>query len=513
MRFNSYEFIFVFLPSAWLGWRAALGLKQWRIGVAWLCLASLVFYGYWNWRYVPLLVVSLCVNYVLGWRIGTAQPGARRLLLGCGLLWNIGLLAYFKYFNFFLSNVNAIVGSSWAESTIILPLGISFFTFQKIAYLVDASRGSVRETKFLDFALFVLFFPQLIAGPIVHHGEFIPQLRERLPVRFDHRKVLLGGALFVFGLFQKVVIADTLAPMSDATFGLAANEAHLKLIEAWAGLLSYSLQLLYDFSGYSHMALGLALVFGFKLPINFLAPYRARSIIEFWRRWHITLSSFLRDYVYIPLGGSRHGFSRQMGSLFATMVLAGLWHGAGWTFVVWGAWHGAALCLNHFWRRAHSVDKNSIEVPSTSWWGRPLTWFAVAVGWAVFRSTDLTAARLLGESLLGLHGISVPVAWAPWVESLAPIIRPRGLFPNIEASPSALSFLLIAAAGALFGPRLLTWLGVTANDVTSVPRALAGELRPHPIPLGFFQIVIASIMFALAIAGLSRSSPFLYFQF
>jgi len=515
MRFNSYEFIFIFFPTVWLGWRGALWLNRWQAGVAWLCLASLVFYGYWSWKYVPLLVVSLIVNYLLGQRLGAATPRSRRFLLGFGLCWNIGLLGYFKYFNFFLTNLNTVAGTHWTVGSIVLPLGISFFTFQKIAYLIDASRGQVRETKFLDFALFVLFFPQLIAGPIVHHGEFIPQLRDRLPLRFDPRKTLLGGALFAFGLFQKVVIADTLAPMADSTFGLAANEVHLKLVEAWAGVFAYSIQLLYDFSGYSHMALGLALMLGFKLPVNFLAPYSAGSIIEFWRRWHITLSSFLRDYVYIPLGGSRHGFRRQMGSLFVTMAIAGLWHGAGWTFILWGAGHGAALCLNHLWRRSHpvSASPNTAELRPTPWWGRPLTWFVVAVGWAVFRSSDLTAARLLGESLLGLHGISVPITWAPWVESFAPVVRPRGLFPNIEAAPSTLLLLFLAGWTAILGPRLLAWMGVTLDDVTSIPRGLAGELAPSSSRISYLHILLVSVLFALAIAGLSRSSPFLYFQF
>lgn len=515
MRFNSYEFIFMFLPATWLGWRALVGLNQRRLGVAWLCLASLFFYGYWNWKYVPLLTLSLLVNYGLGQTLGhPSSPNARRVLLFVGLLWNVGLLAYFKYFNFFIANVNALTGSQWVLPSIILPLGISFFTFQKIAYLVDASRGQVRNTRFLDFALFVLFFPQLIAGPIVHHGEFIPQLRDERTWKFDTRRTLLGASVFALGLFQKTVVADTLAPTADTTFGLAANEAHLRLFEAWVGLVAYSLQLFYDFSGYSHMALGLALLFGFKLPVNFLAPYTSSSIIEFWRRWHITLSAFLRDYVYIPLGGSRRGFPRQLGNLLFTMTLAGLWHGAGWTFVLWGAGHGAALCFNHLWRRWRRTPRHHEEnTDGGSWWSRGLTWLIVAAGWALFRAPDLAAARLLGTSLVGGHGVSVPVAWASIVEPLAPVVRPRGLFPNIEVTPSTLLVLCLAALAAVSGPRLLAWIGVTTEDVTSVPRGLGHELAPHTDRFRYVHLAAASALFAVAVAGVIRSSPFLYFQF
>lgn len=513
MLFNSYEFIFFFLPATWLGWRIALAQGHRRLGVAWLALASLFFYGYWNWKYVPLLLLSLVINYRLGLSLTTAAPSKRRLLIIIGLVWNIGLLAYFKYFNFFIGTLNQIAGLQWRSISVILPLGISFFTFQKIAYLVDSSRGKVRDTAFLDFTLFVLFFPQLIAGPIVHHGEFIPQLHDEATWRFDPRKTFVGCSLFAFGLFQKTVIADTLAPIADSTFGLAGNEAHLRLVEAWFGVVAYSLQLLYDFSGYSHMALGLALMFGFRLPVNFLAPYSARSIIEFWRRWHITLSAFLRDYAYIPLGGSRAGFPRQMINLIVTMTLAGLWHGAGWTFVLWGAGHGLALCINHLWRRYRRERPQQDEREKTTWWVRPLTWWTVAVGWAVFRSNDFTTVRLLGESLIGLHGISVPVSWSSWVDSLAPVVRARGVFQNFEVTPSALIVFGLAAWASVWGPRLLPWVGVTRQDVTSLSSDLESELEPRPSAPGYFQAAAVAMMFALAVAGLARSSPFLYFQF
>ncbi len=511
MRFNSYEFIFVFLPAVWLGWRALLGAGKHRAGVAWLCLGSLVFYGYWNWLYLPLLTGSLVINFLIGGRLSRQGPSwNRRFLLGLGLAWNIGLLGYFKYSNFLLENVEALTGAHWTLDKVILPLGISFFTFQKIAFLVDAWRGQVRDVHFLDFTLFVLFFPQLIAGPIVHHGEFIPQLKEASTWKFDVRRTLLGICLFSAGLFQKSVVADTLAPLADSTFGLITIGTRLRLFEAWTGVGAYSLQLFFDFAGYSHMALGLALFFGFRLPVNFMAPYRAGSVIEFWRRWHITLSSFLRDYVYIPLGGSRRGFGRHLGNLMVTMTLAGLWHGAGWTFVLWGAFHGVALVLNHLWRRMRGTA--ATRGPA-SLGAHLLTLATIAFGWVLFRASDLASARLLFESLLGLHGVSVPVAWAPWVEALAPVVRPRGLYPNLHAAPTVLLVLGTAAVLAVAGPFLLKWFGTTASDITSPGTVRPEELSPAASGPGYTRLAVAGMAFALGVAALSRSSPFLYFQF
>jgi alginate O-acetyltransferase complex protein AlgI len=510
MRFNSYEFIFLFLPITWLGWRLLAASGRRSLALGWLSLASVFFYGYWDWRYVPLLGASLLLNYILGKKVADGANWSRRGFLVAGLVWNIGLLAFFKYTNFVLDNVNALTGSGWAAIKLGFFLGISFITFQKIAFLVDAWRGKVKEVRFGDFALFVLFFPQLIAGPIVHHAEFIPQLQEKRLLQFDHRKTLLGGALFAVGLFQKAAVADTLAPLADSAFGLVAQGTRLRLFEAWTGVTAYSLQLFFDFAGYSHMALGLALLFGFRLPVNFLAPYTATSLIEFWRRWHMTLSAFLRDYVYIPLGGNRKGFPRQMTNLLATMTLAGLWHGAGWTFVLWGAFHGACLVINHLWRRRTGAPADDT---SGGIGGHALTLLVVAFGWVLFRAADLKTALAYGESLLGLHGISVPVSWATWVESLAPVVRPRGLLPNVHATPTMIVVLLLAAWLAVRGPRVLTWLGVTADDVTSPQHLPGNSLSATGLELSYGKLALAGAAFAISVATLSRSSPFLYFQF
>jgi D-alanyl-lipoteichoic acid acyltransferase DltB (MBOAT superfamily) len=475
-------------------------------------LASLAFYARWDWRFAPLLVVSLLVNFGLGRLLaGRAAAGAAAGgVLAAGLAWNLGLLGYFKYWNFFLDNLNVLTGSGMKLEKIVLPLGISFFTFQKIAFLVDAWKGKVKELRFLDFSLFVMFFPQLIAGPIVHHGEFIPQIREEGLVRFKAREACLGLALFAAGLFQKCVVADTLAPVADSCFGMAAQGVHLRMMEAWIGVAAYSLQLFYDFSGYSHMALGLALLFGFRLPVNFLAPYRAGSMIEFWRRWHITLSAFLRDYVYIPLGGNRN---RHLTNLFFTMLLAGFWHGAGWTFVIWGAWHGGSLVANHLWRRWRHRGSALVEGAEAPLWARFVTLVVVALGWVLFRAPDLGTVLLLFQSLAGWHGISVPVGWHAWVEPLAPVVRARGLMPNLVATPSALMMLVVAGWLACTGPQLLRWLGIGESELTQPAKWQRPELGIPGAALSPWRAVLCGLMFATAVAALSRSTVFLYFQF
>ena len=508
MRFNSYEFIFVFLPLAWLGWRAVLRWAGLRAGVGWMALASLVFYARWDWRFAPLLVLSLMVNYGLG-RLITMTRGRRRTwYLVAGLIWNLGLLGYFKYWDFLLGTINALTGTGLHLEKIILPLGISFFTFQKIAFLVDAWRGRVKEVRFMDFALFVMFFPQLIAGPIVHHSDFIPQIREEELLRFNGRRFCLGLLAFSAGLFQKCIVADLLSPLADSAFGLTAQGTHLRLLEGWTGVLAYTFQLFYDFAGYSHMAIGLALMFGFRLPINFLAPYTSRSLVEFWHRWHITLSNFLRDYLYIPLGGNRTGHLR---NLFITLVLAGLWHGAGWTFVLWGAWHGVALIVNHVWRKRRKAGPNPDRRSGV--WAPVLTLAVVVFGWVLFRAHDLPTAWLYIQSMLGWHGITVPVSWQDWVAPLAPVIRARGLYPNLSPTPTALILLVISGYLALRGPKLLAWLGLSAEDVTPPTSWQAAELAPKGTPLRVSRALIGGLMLVVAIAALARSAPFLYFQF
>jgi D-alanyl-lipoteichoic acid acyltransferase DltB (MBOAT superfamily) len=349
MLFNSYEFILVFLPltAAAFFLTARLLGKEAALGV--LVAASLVYYGWWRWSYLPLLVASIVANFVVGRFL---EPGDddrsrpyRKTVMVVGIACNLGLLGYFKYANFFIDNLAELTGAAPRNFEIILPLAISFFTFQQVAYLVDAHRGETKEHSFLHYCLFVTFFPQLIAGPIVHHKEMLPQFSRDETYSVRAEMVAVGLSVFVIGLFKKVVLADSLASYASPLFAFADSGGAPSFLHAWGGALAYTFQLYFDFSGYSDMAMGIAFMFGIRLPLNFDSPYKASNIIDFWRRWHISLSRFLRDYLYFPLGGNRRGKGRRYANLLITMLLGGLWHGAGWTFVIWGV--NAGVNLTH----------------------------------------------------------------------------------------------------------------------------------------------------------------------
>lgn len=331
MLFNSYEFILLFLPVTFGGFFLLGRLEQSRLAALWLVLASLFFYGYWDWHYVPLLTASILFNYFIGRNIERRVQKKRILYLG--ILADVFLLGYFKYADFFLTTVNAAAGSSFELLNIVLPLGISFFTFTQIAYLVDIYRGVAKNVSLLYYFEFVTIFPHLIAGPIINYKDMLPQFMARETFRLNQKNIALGLAVFAIGLSKKVLVADNLSVWANAAF---ANAEHLAFLAAWIGALSYTLQLYFDFSGYSEMAIGLGLMFNLKLPMNFNSPYQACSIIDFWRRWHMTLGGWVRDYLYIPMGGNRCGELLKMRNLFASMLIIGLWHGAGWTFVLWG---------------------------------------------------------------------------------------------------------------------------------------------------------------------------------
>lgn len=389
MIFSSFEFIYLFLPIVFAGFlllrRSAEILVIW-----WLLIASVVFYGMWNPMHLPLLLGSMAANYLLHRALLTWREP---FLLYLGIAGNLAALGWFKYRDFFAESLG--VAPAWGE--IVLPLAISFFTFQQIAFLVDTWRGRHAETDFVRYALFVAFFPQLIAGPIVSNRETIPQFRAARFRSDVWRNLSVGLTLFAVGFFKKIVIADGLAPTADAVFGLAETGATPDAFAAWAGALAYTAQIYFDFSGYCDMALGAARCFGIRLPVNFNSPYKAVSIIDFWRRWHITLSRFLRDYLYIPLGGNRLGARRRSLNLAATMLLGGLWHGAGWTFIIWGALHGLFLGINHAWRAVRPVASGRVEI----WAGRALTFAAVVVAWVFFRAESFAGA---GRMLAGMVG-------------------------------------------------------------------------------------------------------------
>lgn len=423
MLFNSYTFLLLFLPLV-LGGFLLLRPFSYRLTVFWLGLASLAYYGYWNpdpgapWspQWLGLILSSCVFNFLIGRHLsrntGSSQRKSPILILGVAA--NLGLLGVFKYAGLFAKTAQWLGATGMPVPALTLPLGISFFTFQQIAYLIDAARGETEEYHFTDYLLFVSFFPQLIAGPIVHHKEMMPQFRMRKSAGW-HRHLPVGFGIFAIGLFKKVVVADPCAAIANPLFAAAAAEGGraLTMGEAWTAAVAYSMQIYFDFSGYSDMAIGAARLFGIRLPLNFHSPYKASSIIDFWRRWHMTLSRFLRDYLYIPLGGNKHGSSRRYLNLMATMLLGGLWHGAGWTYVLWGGLHGGYLCLNHGWNHL----KKKFLLPCLP---KPLavgfTFLAVIIAWIPFRagnfeldpsgttSDALRAIRSIFSSMFGFYG-------------------------------------------------------------------------------------------------------------
>src|SRR3954452_20382460 len=386
MLFSSYAFLFQFLPAVALAFAAA---RRWspRCGIWALAVASLIFYGAWKPVYLLVLLASIAFNFLLGLKM--EDPQRRRALGTLGVAINLAVLGYFKYTNFLLDSFGALTGAPLPFVNVVLPLGISFFTFQQIAYLVDVMRGAKVKRDLVSYTLFVSFFPHLIAGPLVHHAEMIPQFKR---ARSGRSAVLAarGLAMFAAGLFKKVVIADNLAQFVPPVFAHLDAGGGVSAQWPWLATLAYSLQIYFDFSGYSDMAIGLALLFGIRLPVNFRSPYKARSIIEFWRRWHITLSRFLRDYLYIPLGGNRFGESRRYQNLMVTMLLGGLWHGAAWNFVIWGGLHGFYLCINHLWHRWRGERATTSAAARLASWAA--TFLAVVIAWVFFRAKTATGA-------------------------------------------------------------------------------------------------------------------------
>jgi alginate O-acetyltransferase complex protein AlgI len=408
MLFNSYEFILLFLPLAVSGFFLAARVSR-ALAASWLCLASLFFYGWWNANFVGLLIGSVLFNFTGGWAIGAARKRSPKLmvpLLAGAVVLNLAVLGYFKYVNFFISTIDTVAGANFGLLAIILPLGISFFTFTQIAFLVDVYHGITREYNFIHYALFVTYFPHLIAGPLLHHKQMMPQFESAEVYRADGSLLAAGMMMFTMGLAKKVLIADSIAGPSSTLFNMARDGEQLSLVPAWVGALAYTFQLYFDFSGYCDMAIGSSLLIGIRLPLNFNSPYKADSIIEFWRRWHMTLAIFLRDYLYIPLGGNRRGPWRRYLNLMITMLLGGLWHGANWTFVMWGGLHGIYLIINHVWRRfkvrtpwAGTKVGRAIAVA--------MTFLAVVVGWVMFRADSPTAAESVLRGMIGLNGVSL----------------------------------------------------------------------------------------------------------
>jgi alginate O-acetyltransferase complex protein AlgI len=395
MLFNSFEFVLFFLPLVLTVYFILVKAGRDVVARYWLLIASLFFYSWWNAVYLPLILGSVTFNYFVGNAInGSANP-VRRRWLTLGVTANLLLLGYFKYVDFFVENLNGLLESDLPAFNIVLPLAISFFTFQQIAYLVDSYRGETDGYSFLNYCLFVTFFPHLIAGPIVHHKSIIPQFVDRNNARFDSFNFSKGMYIFLMGLAKKVIIADSFAVLANSGYNKTAS---LSFMDGWLTSLSYSFQLYFDFSGYSDMTIGIALLFNIHIAINFNSPYKAVSIQDFWRRWHITLSNFLRDYLYIPLGGSRVGEFNTLRNLMITFVLGGVWHGAGWTFVFWGFLHGAALVIHRLWQKT--------GIRMSDWLGWLLTFVFVNFAWIFFRSETWTDAVNVLDAMIGIHGFT-----------------------------------------------------------------------------------------------------------
>jgi len=516
MLFNSYFFILVFLPLTLLVF-FALGRKgERRLAIGWMVAASLFFYGWWNPANLGLIISSILFNYSIGTILGDERRhyAVRKGAFVLGITANLAVLAYYKYANFFLENLNAALGTGYGLAEIILPLGISFFTFTQIAFLVDAYRGEVREYNFLHYALFVTYFPHLIAGPVLHHKEMMPQFGHASIFRFDALNFSAGLTYFVLGLFKKVILADGIAGFGAPVFAVAAKGLPLSYLDAWGGALSYTFQLYFDFSGYSDMAIGLALMMGLRLPLNFNSPYKAVNIIEFWRRWHMTLSRFLRDYLYISLGGNKKGETRRYAHLMITMLLGGLWHGAGWTFVIWGGLHGFYLMVNHGWQ----VFRRRLghDLKSSTWWGRSLstllTFFAVVIGWVYFRSNNLDTAHHILKNMAAIPEFRLSPFYSDLVlnSSLGHWTDLAGL--QISAEIMLVAYIAMVAGIAFFAPNTQEIMGRYYLQPRGSAETALSNSKGLWSPRLLWACVI-SVAAAWSLLGLTQISEFLYFQF
>jgi alginate O-acetyltransferase complex protein AlgI len=495
MLFNSFTFLLVFLPVALSGFFLTSILKT-GLGILFLAFASLCFYAYWDVRFVPLLIASILINYLIGSAIAiyvTIDRVLAKTILIIGLALNLSCIGYWKYANWFVDNFNLAFGMSIENSKIILPLGISFYTFTQIAYLVDIFRQKCSERSLSNYFLFVTYFPHLIAGPILHHSEMMPQFADSSNKRISLHNITLGLILFLIGVIKKTVFADTVSPIADRVFD---GTELLSTVEAWSGSLAYTVQIYFDFSGYTDMALGLSRMFNINLPINFNSPYKAKSMVEFWRRWHMTLSRFLRDYLYIPLGGNRSGAARRYLNLFLTMLLGGIWHGAGWTFLIWGALHGLYLIVDHsteYLRSRLNIGKYLL----LSVLGQFVTFIAVVIGWVFFRATSFSSATRV---LCGM------INWSPGETRTA-----------IEYSDGLLSYLSGAVWSWIVGLLVLTFFFPNSQQIVAWTEARLrtkgqAELRMFLIALCGFALT--SILFVISISRMRHAtSPFIYFNF
>jgi alginate O-acetyltransferase complex protein AlgI len=482
MMFHTVVFILGFLPVCVAGFFVLGRCFSVTAALCWLGGCSLFFYAWWNPAYVPLLIASVVGNFALAWKLRQTRSVRAWLVLGVGA--NLAVLGWFKYADFLLH----IVAPSAPALHIALPLAISFFTFQQIMFLVDTARGGGIRAALLPYGVFVTFFPHLIAGPIVRPSEIIPQLTAPGMLRPSGENLADGVLIFLLGLGKKLVLADMFGGFADIGFAAAGHGAALTFFEAWYAVLAYALQIYFDFSGYSDMAIGLARMLNVRFPLNFDSPYQATNIAEFWRRWHITLGAFLRDYLYIPLGGSRKGALRQGGNLLATMLLCGLWHGAAWNFVLWGGLHGLFLVVHKQYRRWFG------PLPAAA--GRMLTLLVVVVAWVPFRAGSVTGSVTMLRGMAGCNGVALPRMIVAALPPLAAVADPVAVMPFL-GDARTLSFPEISAC------LLLGWLIVLT--LPNVHR-MTQRVR-HWSLTASFALAMQALFFAPHVA------PFLYFQF
>lgn len=473
MLFNSFVFIFLFLPLTLAGYFLLNRFHKYEWAKGWLVVASLYFYAFFNPSYLPIILSSIVINYSIGSAL-VKNTGwflaHRKILLVAGVLFNLGLLGYFKYTDFFIENINALFATSFLLKNILLPLGISFFTFQQTAFVVDCFNRKGRLPGFLDYCNFVTFFPQLIAGPIVLPEEMLPQFASEENRRVKYKNLVDGLFIFGLGLVKKVLIADSIAVFANAGFGLQVE--HFTMAEAWLISISYTMQLYFDFSGYCDMAIGIGRMFNINLPLNFNAPYRAVNFQDFWRRWHMTLNRFLTQYVYIPLGGSRVKERQVFLNIFLVFFISGIWHGAGWTFIIWGILHGVGVMICKRWKN------NGGKMPS--WLGMFVTFFFVNILWVLFRADTLHQAWVIIRSMFDNLNLTL----TPVFTSHLPSILPN------------MTNMLI-----LFGAIFLSVFGPTAYELMT-------EFRHYKI-----KSVMTVCCLIVGVLFLSRVVTFLYFNF
>jgi len=501
MLFNSFEFIFLFMPVVFVGF-FLIAQKSHQGAIAWLGLASIFFYSYWSIAALPIMAASICINYWLSLQISKSGASYRRELLILAILANLLVLGYFKYTNFFIANTNIVRNlidmDPLDSQNIALPIGISFFTFTQIAFLIDGYQNKVKERSFIQYILFVTFFPHLLAGPVLHHKQMMPQFSDQANFILQKDKIAIGVAIFAVGLAKKVLLADTLGGYTTTFYNSILQGLLPNFWASWIGSIGYAFQIYFDFSGYSDMAVGLGLLFGIWLPYNFNSPFKATSIIDFWQRWHMSLTKYIYEYLYAPitLKLMRAGIGKSLAieiiyslvvPTILVMLIVGFWHGANWTFVVFGGMHGIFLVTNHLWRKRRFFvrQKNVKASPLSLLLGWMLTFFCINAAMVMFRSDSVTTAFEIYRGMLGLNGFYLGV-FSEWF----PVLR-------LEIAVIAFSFVIV-----IFAPNSI--------EIVESSHVCINKYEKWIYPIIFALIGIVYLLYTVT---KYQESPFLYFQF